>query len=467
MKNVLQKSADNHDDPGGRLDPTGFYRHVAFHTYAPPVDLAPFIDHFWTIRWNKASEQPYLSEQVMHRPYVDLYISADDSGIQGTFRGKRTYIAAGAGRIIGARFHPGAFHALWDGRIADIQDKNVDIQRVFPEADGDYMEQLLSLDDQAVIDALAKMVRDKNPQPDPNIELISEIITATNNDGSLETVKAVAQRFHRSERWMQQLFQEYVGVGLKWMLQRNKLLEAAKRIRESENPDWAAIAYDVSYSSQQHFIADFKRVLGKTPLQYKKALVKVAEELEGVEVIAFAGAAAFDSWLVDNYQRQDGVWLKMAKKGSGIPSLTDDEAVDVGLCWGWISGQRRSHDQPYYLQKYVPRRPRSVWSQVNVEKVAALIAAGRMQAPGLAEVAAAKADGRWDAAYVSQRNATPPPDLVKALARNEVARDFFASLNKTDQYAVILRLVKERNAAGRAARLKKMVAAMAADKKVR
>ncbi|MBI5840704.1 MAG: YdeI/OmpD-associated family protein [Chloroflexi bacterium] len=157
----------------------------------------------------------------------------------------------------------------------------------------------------------------------------------------------------------------------------------------------------------------------------------------------------------------------MAKKGSGIPSLTDDEAVDVGLCWGWISGQRRSHDQPYYLQKYVPRRPRSVWSQVNVEKVAALIAAGRMQAPGLAEVAAAKADGRWDAAYVSQRNATPPPDLVKALARNEVARDFFASLNKTDQYAVILRLVKERNAAGRAARLKKMVAAMAADKKVR
>jgi uncharacterized protein YdeI (YjbR/CyaY-like superfamily) len=117
----------------------------------------------------------------------------------------------------------------------------------------------------------------------------------------------------------------------------------------------------------------------------------------------------------------------MAKKSSGIPSLTDDEAVDVGLCWGWISGQRRSHDGSYYLQKYVPRRPRSVWSQVNVEKVTLLIAAGRMRAPGLAEVAAAKSDGRWEAAYVSQRNATPPPDLVKALARNKAARDFFAS----------------------------------------
>ena len=193
----------------------------------------------------------------------------------------------------------------------------------------------------------------------------------------------------------------------------------------------------------------------------------VAEELDGVEVIAFVDAAAFDSWLIDNHQRQGGVWLKIAKKSSGIPSITDDEAVDVGLCWGWISGQRRSHDGSYYLQKYVPRRPRSVWSQVNVEKVAMLIAAGRMRAPGLAEVAAAKADGRWDAAYVSQRNAAPPPDLVKALARNKAARVFFASLNKTDQYAVILRLVKERSAADRTARLKKMVATMAVGKKVR
>jgi uncharacterized protein YdeI (YjbR/CyaY-like superfamily) len=192
-----------------------------------------------------------------------------------------------------------------------------------------------------------------------------------------------------------------------------------------------------------------------------------AEELDGVDVIAFADAAAFDSWLSANYQRQEGVWLKMAKKNSGIPSISDDEAVDVGLCWGWISGQRRSHDELYYLQKYVPRRPRSVWSQVNVEKVAMLIAAGRMRAPGLAEVDAAKADGRWDAAYVSQRNATSPPDLVEALARNKAAREFFASLNKTDQYAVILRLVKERSAEGRSARLKKMVATMAAGKKVR
>jgi uncharacterized protein YdeI (YjbR/CyaY-like superfamily) len=194
-------------------------------------------------------------------------------------------------------------------------------------------------------------------------------------------------------------------------------------------------------------------------------MTPAADRLDGVQMIPFIDAAAFDSWLADNHQRKDGVWLKMAKKGSGIASLSSDEAVDVGLCWGWISGQRRSHNQTYYLQKYVPRRPGSVWSQINVDKVAALTAAGRMRGPGLAEVAGAKADGRFQAAYVSQRKATPPADLVKALARNKAARDFFALLNKTDRYAVILRLAKERTASGRTARLNKIVSAMAAGKR--
>ena len=191
------------------------------------------------------------------------------------------------------------------------------------------------------------------------------------------------------------------------------------------------------------------------------------EKFDGVDVIVFADAKVFESWLVDNYQRQSGVWLKMGKKGSGIPSISSDEAVDVGLCWGWISGQRRSYDQSYYLQKYVPRRPKSVWSQVNVEKVAALTAVGLMKAPGLAEVAAAKEDGRWEAAYVSQRNATPPPDLIEALKENKKAEEFFSKLSKTDQYMVILHLVKERTTAGRMARLQKMILMMANGEKVR
>jgi len=116
-------------------------------------------------------------------------------------------------------------------------------------------------------------------------------------------------------------------------------------------------------------------------------------------VIAFSDGAAFDAWLDAHVDLRAGVWLKIAKKGSGVPSLTDAEAVDLGLCHGWISGQRRALDEVHYLQKYVPRRPRSRWSRINVARVEELIAAGRMRPSGLAEVEAAKADGRWAAAY--------------------------------------------------------------------
>jgi uncharacterized protein YdeI (YjbR/CyaY-like superfamily) len=183
---------------------------------------------------------------------------------------------------------------------------------------------------------------------------------------------------------------------------------------------------------------------------------------DAAEVIAFRNAAEFEVWLAEHVDRSAGVWLKIAKKGSGVASLTDDEAVDVGLCYGWISGQRKALDQVYYLQKYVPRRPRSRWSQVNVRKVEELIAAGRMRPPGLAEVEAAKADGRWDAAYESQKQATVPQDLAAALAGSPAASVAFESLSKTAQYAVILDVVTARTAKTRAGHISKAIAALEA-----
>ena len=114
-----------------------------------------------------------------------------------------------------------------------------------------------------------------------------------------------------------------------------------------------------------------------------------------LESITCDDAEAWDRWLAANHRRTEGVWLKTANKRSGIASVTSDEAVDVGLCWGWISSHRTSLDEAWYLQKYTPRRPGSNWSKVNVAKVAALLAAGRMRPPGLAEVEAAQADGRF------------------------------------------------------------------------
>jgi uncharacterized protein YdeI (YjbR/CyaY-like superfamily) len=180
-------------------------------------------------------------------------------------------------------------------------------------------------------------------------------------------------------------------------------------------------------------------------------------EADGAEVIAFRDAAEFEAWLDGHVDRSAGIWLKIAKKGSGVASLTDDEAVDVGLCFGWISGQRKAFDDAYYLQKYVPRRPRSRWSRVNARKVEELMAAGRMRPPGLAEVAAAKADGRWDAAYASQKEATVPPDLAAALAASPRAAAIFESLSKTDRYAVILDVVTARTTRTRAAHIRKAV----------
>jgi uncharacterized protein YdeI (YjbR/CyaY-like superfamily) len=187
-----------------------------------------------------------------------------------------------------------------------------------------------------------------------------------------------------------------------------------------------------------------------------------ADVADVADVIAFRDAAEFESWLADHVDLRAGVWLKIAKKGSGVPSLTDDDAVDVGLCYGWISGQRKAHDEVYYLQKYVPRRARSRWSQVNVRKVEALMAAGRMRPAGLAEVEAAKGDGRWDAAYESQKEATVPPDLAAALAASPAAAQAFASLGKSSQYAVILNLVTARTPRTRSARLRKAMTALQA-----
>jgi uncharacterized protein YdeI (YjbR/CyaY-like superfamily) len=185
-----------------------------------------------------------------------------------------------------------------------------------------------------------------------------------------------------------------------------------------------------------------------------------------MEIIAFGDAAQWEAWLAEHHGIQPGVWLKVAKKGSDQRSVTPAEALEVALCYGWIDSQRKSHDGAYFLQKYSPRRRGSSWSRVNVERAETLIAAGRMRPPGLAEIEAARADGCWDAAYESQRNATVPADLAAALARDERARAVFESLGRTDRYAVILRLLKARSAVSRAAQLRQMVALLRAGQRV-
>ena len=233
-----------------------------------------FIEHFWEVRWDGIDE-PYDSTEVMHRPYVDVFFSPDESGIQGTFRGTRTYTATpGSGRIFGARFRPGAFHVFWPGRMSDLQDKVVALSEAFAWADDRTVRSLVRLEDDAAFAALADKLRGHLPPADDTIALINEIVAAVETRDDVQTVAAVAAAFGKSERWLQQTFRDYVGVGLKWLLQRHRLLAAARKIRETAEPNWADIAYDLGYSSQQHFITDFKTVLGATPVQYKQGITR-------------------------------------------------------------------------------------------------------------------------------------------------------------------------------------------------
>lgn len=179
---------------------------------------------------------------------------------------------------------------------------------------------------------------------------------------------------------------------------------------------------------------------------------------EDTEILTCADAAEWETWLADHHGRSNGVWLLIAKKGSDAASVTIGDALDVALCYGWIDSQRKGYDADHYLQRYSPRRPRSPWSKLNVERTEGLIAAGRMRAPGMAEVAAARADGRWAAAYASQRTAGLPPDLEAALEGNERAMAAFERLDKTGRYAVILPLLKATTPKIRASRLEKAIA---------
>jgi uncharacterized protein YdeI (YjbR/CyaY-like superfamily) len=183
------------------------------------------------------------------------------------------------------------------------------------------------------------------------------------------------------------------------------------------------------------------------------------------EPLGCADAAAWNRWLEQHHASAAGVWLRMAKKGSGVASVDYPQALEEALCHGWIDGQRKSDDATYFQQRFTPRTQRSMWSQINRDKVLKLIESGRMQAAGLAEVERAKADGRWDAAYEGAKAATMPPDLQAALDANAQAAKFFATLNAQNRYAVLFRTQGAKKPETRARRIEKFIEMLAKGEK--
>jgi len=182
--------------------------------------------------------------------------------------------------------------------------------------------------------------------------------------------------------------------------------------------------------------------------------------------IEFPDRSAWERWLEANHDSSPGVWLKFAKKGTGIATVTKAEALEEAIRYGWIDGQVSSHDDTFWLQRFSPRTPRSKWSQVNRRKASELIEQGRMRPAGLAQVAAAKNDGRWDAAYAPQSNVTVPDDFQRALDANPKANEFFATLKSSARYSFLYRIYDAKRPETRARRIRDYVAMLADHKTI-
>jgi uncharacterized protein YdeI (YjbR/CyaY-like superfamily) len=180
----------------------------------------------------------------------------------------------------------------------------------------------------------------------------------------------------------------------------------------------------------------------------------------GIAIKSFATQHTWREWLEKNYSESDGIWLRIFKQDSGKKTVTHDEALDEALCFGWIDGQRKKHDEVSFLQKFTPRRAKSIWSKRNREKTAKLIKEGRITPAGLAEIEQAKSDGRWARAYDSPKNMVVPADFLKELKKNKKAYKFFETLNKTNKFAIAFRLHNAKRPETRERRMKDFLARM-------
>ena len=187
------------------------------------------------------------------------------------------------------------------------------------------------------------------------------------------------------------------------------------------------------------------------------------------KIKSFSSVAAFEKWMKSNHARETEIWLKVHKKDSGLPSVTTAQALEVALCWGWIDGIRKSLDERSFLQRYTPRRAKSLWSQINRDHVARLVKAGRMTPFGQKQIDLAKADGRWDAAYAPLRtasDATMPADLRAAIAANPRALETYRTLGRVNLFSLAFRTNNMRTPAGRARKIAALVAMLARGKTI-
>ena len=256
----------------GILDPINAAQNFQLRRYSPSTNLAAFVENYWIIHWDLHEHSPYTSK-VLPYPSVNIAFTAKRAWITGVVTGTYDHQLSGKGIVVGVRFRPGGFHAFWPHHISELTDRTKPVTELFEEADDAFCASVLSLekDDPERVQLLEKLLRTRSPTPDPRIAFVNEVIEVVIADKDLRTTQALSKRFQLSERRLQQLFQEYVGVGLKWIIMRYRLQEVADRATQ-EVVNWTAIATELHYSDQSHLINDFKKITGKSPAEYARTL---------------------------------------------------------------------------------------------------------------------------------------------------------------------------------------------------
>jgi AraC-like DNA-binding protein len=256
----------------GILKPGSFSYNYDLRCFEPHDDLKPFVEHYFISRRRSTYDPDYVGSDILSQPVVSLFIKPERAYFEGPTTGRRTLAAKDSPIYVGAQFKPGGFYSFWKNPISELVEKQIDASLVLPGVTEKFAHDMLSYENQQIVFSIETQLRTKNPQPDPRLELINRIIIAIEQDDTMKTVAKVAERFGKSERSIQYLFQTYIGVGAKWAIMRTRFLEVIKYAREQEKPDWIQIAAEYDYSDQSHFINDFKKMTGESPSRYMSSL---------------------------------------------------------------------------------------------------------------------------------------------------------------------------------------------------
>lgn len=272
MPKKLQKTADFYRKRVGILDPQTFEEYIQIEYFKASQALQPMVAHYFIAHFDLPNLRRFLAADILPQPAVHIVCTKDESFIAGIATSKRALNLEGKGVYAGIRFKPGGFYPFWPGRLSELAERRVPVSDLFPQIDNRFVTSLLTRSDSRIVEQLETLLLSKHPLADEKLELIHTIVTAIQERGDLHTTQAVAKAFGLSERTLQDLFASRVGVGVKWVIMRTRFIEALEQAHLTEKPKWTTLSAQLGYSTQSHFINEFKANMGMSPTQYVKML---------------------------------------------------------------------------------------------------------------------------------------------------------------------------------------------------